>query len=116
MKKYVIIASLGFLVLLAILLPLSNVLASKTGSDIILTIRNQAGGDFSMTLIDLDRQRRYSTHDVGSVITRRVPVGRYTYYIDTPCGKQTGVFNMDRNKQLNLYCVKENSQMSLIVR
>ena len=41
--------------------------------------------------------------------------GRYTYYASTPCGVQSGVFNLNVSKQLDFFCNNDGREISLFV-
>lgn len=113
MKKNLFVVFI-VLALLVSMLPVGNVFA-KASQDITITVRNQTRGVASLLLIDNNGNRRYYTFQPGDIAVELVPVGRYAYFLSTPCGNETGAYNLNRHKQLDLYCAKEGREAPLFV-
>ncbi len=102
MKKLVF-ATLTILALLFSLLP-ANTAFAKDGGSSLLSVRNRSGGDVTITLYSADGSKTL-TYEVGTYFST-VGAGTYTFYAVTPCGVQSGIINLTRNKQLYFSCDK----------
>lgn len=101
MKKAVSITVI--LVILLSMLPVSAAFA-KSGGSSLLSVRNRAGGDVTITLYS-DSGSNTLTYEVGTYFSS-VGAGTYSFYAVTPCGVQSGIINLTRNKQLYFSCNK----------
>ncbi len=110
MKKLVF-ATLTILALLFSLLPASTAFA-KSGGSATISVRNQTGGNVTITLYSADGSKTL-TYEVGTSFST-VGAGTYTFYAVTPCGVQSGKFNVNVNKTLYLSC-NEGREVSLFI-
>ena len=112
MKK--ITLALVVFVLLFSTLPTSSVLAKKSVSNVSITVKNRTGGLVTLALVDQNGKRVAFSYEPG-LVDFSVLEGRYTYYASTPCGVQSGVFNLNVSKQLDFFCNNDGREISLFV-
>ncbi|MCX6081288.1 MAG: hypothetical protein NTW32_17285 [Chloroflexi bacterium] len=112
MKK--IVVAIVMLTLLFSLLPASSALAGKAIGDVTISVKNHTGGNVTLTLSDQYGNRFVFNYEPG-MFDSTVLEGRYSYYANTPCGIQTGSFNMNVNKHLDFFCNTDDDEISLRV-
>jgi hypothetical protein len=103
LMKKIALVTLTILTLLFSMLPLSSALAKKDGGDVKLQVKNQTGTPLTLLLIDENGNHLYFTFEPGFT-GATLPEGKYSYYVSTPCGNQSGVFNVNVTKQLFFAC------------
>ena len=100
MKKQ-LLGIVTILVMVFSMLPSGAALAKDGGSSNV-NVRNRTGGIVTLMLTNADRTQTITlvegTYDVS------IPVGAYSYYAVTPCGTQTGSFNLTNRKMLFFTC------------
>jgi len=113
MKKLSLITTLAVFVLVALLsvLPGSTAQAAEPAT-ISLFVRNSTGGTVSMVLTDQLGFHFTFTYAPG-MTTSTLKEGNYTYYANTPCGAESGSFNLNRSKKLDFFCSKEGREINL---
>jgi hypothetical protein len=102
MKKFAVV-TLTILALLFSFLPMSSAQAKKDPTDVTLKVRNRTGGVVELKLVDQNGDSRWFRYDPGQTNTP-LPEGLYTYYASTPCGNQSGIFNVNITKELLFAC------------
>ena len=105
MKKVTTIATIAVLILAVLFSALpSGVALAK--ADVTVTIKNNTGGTIS------GRIGSYNfTFDPG-MYEISLPEGKYEFYVSTPCGSESGQFNLNVSKHLFLSC-KNDGEVSL---
>ena len=101
-----------FVVALLSLLPLG--IAQAGGhADITVWVRNQTGGDLSLSLTNSEGAVSFFTLPAG-VSELELVEGKYTYYASGLCGAQSGVWNLPTNRTLHIGCVNGVMDMSVV--
>ncbi len=98
------------LALIGVVLPFAAVQA-KNADEVNLKVKNRTGGIVSLKLINENGNPSWFTYEAGQSITP-LAEGIYTYYASTPCGNQSGVFNINVTKELIFSC-DENIEVTL---
>ena len=109
-KSFVLLVVLALMVSM---LPMSSAIAAKATPKVGIIVHNQTSGSISLTLTDSIGNPRFFTFKSEYTPAVFVPGGIYKYYLLTPCGYQSGIWNLTRTKQLTLYCAKEGRQVNL---
>ena len=115
MKKIIIItvAAITTLTMLFSFLPISIVLAKKDDTNVTLKVKNQTGGKVAVMLIDENGNHIFFEYGPGQTNTV-VFEGHFRYYASTPCGNQSGIFNLNVTKEL-LFSCGNGLEVTLIV-
>lgn len=92
------------LVLVLSVLPMGNVLASNGPVDVSVTVKNMTGGTVTLRMVDESNTTHWFTFDGQGMFKVSVPEGHYSYYASTPCGSESGEFNLNVSKSLKFYC------------
>jgi hypothetical protein len=111
MKKFAV--ALIILALLFSILPTSTVLAKRETSYVNLSVNNRTRANVTLILFDQNDNRLVFTYEPGMFVSTVLP-GRYSYYVQTPCGVQAGQFNLNVNKILDFHCTKNVQKISLV--
>ena len=101
-----------FVVALLSLLPLA---AAQAGghADITVWVRNQTGGDLSLSLTNSAGAVSFYTLPAG-VTELELVEGKYTYYASGLCGAQSGVWNLPTTRTLHIGCVNGTMEMDVV--
>ncbi len=113
--KRTFVVLLTVFTLLFSMLPTSIAFAAKAAPTVKVTVRNQTGGTISIGMTNSIGNPYYFTftkHDTASV---SVKGGMYTYFASTPCGIQSGSFNLTRSKVLVIACTAAGTK-DLVLR
>jgi hypothetical protein len=104
MKKVTTIATIAVLILAVMfsMLPTSAALAAAH-ADVTVTVKNRTGGAVTVNLRGEGGNYSFTYSEPG-LYEFTVPEGKYDYYATTPCGNQSGQFNLNVNKELFLSC------------
>ena len=88
------------------LLPVQSALAAGAydPGTVKLTVRNHTGGTVSLRVSNADNGTFWFTVQADGPQQVSLPEGRYDYYASTPCGGQSGEFNLNLSKELNISC------------
>jgi hypothetical protein len=96
--------ALSILVLLALLLALFPTSAfASAPAPVKVDVRNQTGGTVSLSLTLSGEDPNFKTIEEG-VTNFSIEDGVYNYYAITPCGNQSGLWNINVAKTLYITC------------
>jgi len=110
MKKSAIV-TLVILALLVSMLPMSTAMAAKPAK-VSIFVNNATGGTVALTLVGASGYQNNFSYLPGMSATSLVE-GIYSYRASTPCGLKIGKFNLTRNRQLEFFCPKGSTQITL---
>ncbi len=97
------LAAITILTMLFSFLPLSVAQAKKDDTKVTLKVRNRTGGEVTVMLIDENGNHIFFEYGPGLTNTH-VFEGHFGYYASTPCGNQSGIFNLNVTKELFFSC------------
>jgi hypothetical protein len=105
MKKHkaITLSAITILAMLFSLFPMSTALASRDNTQVTIKIKNRTGGTVRVRLTDENGKSLFFEYGPGHTNTV-VFEGRFQYFAGTPCGNQSGVFNMNVTKELFFSC------------
>jgi hypothetical protein len=105
MKTYttITLTAITILTMLFSLLPMSSALASQNDTLVTIKIKNRTGGTVMVSLFDEHGKSLFFNYGPGQTNTV-LSEGRFHYYVSTPCGNQSGVFNLNVTKELSFSC------------
>ncbi|MEI7846865.1 MAG: hypothetical protein WCK35_13775 [Chloroflexota bacterium] len=109
MKKTTIV-TLIIIALLMSMLPMSTAFAAKTAPESKITVFNHTHGTVSLAITDSKGFHYFFSfaNSGTNVYEEFVPQGNvYSYYLVTRCETTNGLWNMSRNRQVELYCPAE---------
>jgi hypothetical protein len=106
MKKNTTITTIAVLILAVLfsMLPVSTALAKRAPDAVTITVKNHTSGKVTVTLTDENNARYTFTFEEPGMYDFSIPQGHYSYYATTPCGSESGEFNLNVHKELFLSC------------
>jgi len=113
MKKIITLSTIAVVILTVLfsVLPTSTAQAA-THADVTITVKNRTAGAVTITLSNEDSGSFTFTFDETGMYEVTVPEGKYEYYAVTPCGNESGQFNLNISKQLSFSC-KDGREVTL---
>ncbi len=109
MKKITLVTII-ILALLISMLPVSTAFAAKAAPETQIQVFNHTKGEVNLSLTDAKGFHYFfSFADAGTnMYAEVVPQGQYySFYLVTRCNTIAGVWNMSKNRILDLYCPGE---------
>jgi hypothetical protein len=116
MKKYkaITLSAITILAMLISIFPMSTAMASRDATQVTIKIKNQTGGTVLVRLTDENGKSLFFEYGPGHTNTV-VFESRFQYYASTPCGNQSGVFNVNVTKELFFSCGAAGLDVKLLV-
>jgi hypothetical protein len=109
MKKLTSAVAIAIMILAMVF---STALAAKRSADVSVTVKNHTGGTVTFRLTGENGSYWFTVDDL-SMYEISVPEGRYSYYATTPCGNESGEFNLNVHKLLKFACKKSGREITL---
>jgi hypothetical protein len=109
MKKLTVAATIAIMILAMVF---STALAAKSPADVSVTVKNHTGGTVTLRLTGETGSYWFTFDDLG-MYKISVPEGRYSYYANTPCGNESGDFNLNVHKFLKFACKNSGREITL---
>ncbi len=106
-----------FLVLIVALLLAALPASALAGApaEVKVFVRNQTGGEVSLSITDADGNPQFFTLQPGTT-TLELTEGKYSYYASTICGSNAGTWNLNVTKQLDITCMGSTPAVTLAKR
>jgi hypothetical protein len=106
MKKLTTLAMIAILMLTAVFAVMQSgtAMAANGAADVSVTVRNLTGGTVSLRLTAEGNDSFWFTFEGQGMYNISVPEGRYSFYASTPCGGESGEFNLNVHKIMKFYC------------
>lgn len=106
MKKVSTFAMVAVLILTAAfsVMQSGTALAANGPAEVSVMVKNVTGGTVTLRMTDGEGVSHWFTFDGQGMFKVSVPEGHYSYYASTPCGSESGEFNLNVSKSLKFYC------------